>query len=191
MSKPAVDYSYVRNTLGTTSYVPRQLMACVLKCPSYMPESLQAKFKHLFELHSHQISGLIVGYRIDSVVPGPFNATKGATFKLRETMDYAVAGTFYEALEYSETHELGIGPFDILFIEPDITHTVPLEAWLLRDVYFNGSLLERESQRDICADAFDQVYHEIYAPAQTLVYRKEALALARDQLAVMNAPTAD
>lgn len=150
-----------RTFIQQASFVPRNVIAFVKQMPRWFTDEQKEIFKSIIELHCPKIEGLVTGYPSVTTEAFSGNATRSLTVTIRECYG-AVVGAAIEAayLKRPDTAK-GIGPFTIIFIEPDPTQLNVVDAWELKNYYFTGPFAERRADRDILAKGFSPVFYQI------------------------------
>lgn len=151
--------------VANLAYVPKNLIAFYIP-PEDMSSELNAALKHIFELRLSHIDGLASGYETsfvaDRVAKKPYGYPvrvvvpevigKGVSGALEAWVNDHVTGKTQQELVQSGVK--------ILFVEPDVTLTQVVDAWLLTGV-FPSSTGEVGLSRDING-VRDPVSHELY-----------------------------
>lgn len=130
--------------------LPKLLMAVILESPAWFDETQKAAFERIVEM-CPEIVGLVGGYN-GATTPGDalVNGTREVEFrKVRETFGYGLLTAVESVLLSPRCVDKGkIGPFTIIFIEPDATYGMAADAWVLKG-YFVPAFLERAASRNL------------------------------------------
>lgn len=138
------------NFIAQFHQIPRPVIAIILESPAWFDETQKAAFERIVEM-CPEISGLVSGY-VGTTAPGDvlINGTRDVEFRrVRESFGYGLLTAVESVLLNPRcTDKSRIGPFTIIFIEPDASYTVAVDAWVLKG-YFRPSFARREAIRDV------------------------------------------
>lgn len=130
--------------------IPKPVLAVILESPAWFDKTQKAAFERIVEM-CPEIVGLVGGYSGTATPGGALvNSTSEVEFRqVRESFGYGLLTAVESVLLSPRCVDKGkIGPFTIIFIEPDATYEMAADAWVLKG-HFVPTFLERAASRNL------------------------------------------
>lgn len=178
--------SNFRDYVANSAFVPRSVIALLKGCPDWMPENVQAGFRNIIELRAISIRGLVAGWDHDGNGT-PINPSNNIELVAMELYGASISRVIEAALlnpRCVEKHR--IGPFKILFIEPDPTFTNAQEAWSVEEAYLTAPYAVRPAERDLTACGGTVEYTLNFGWDAYPLYGDEARAIGKAAMDELN-----
>jgi hypothetical protein len=141
-----------------SAYIPRDLLLFVIGYPEAMPQPERDQWKALIELHVGKFEGLVSGSDVvydedtDTFVESPMIQAPWLVLKEKFGKPFRrMLDSFYQQYVKGRTAEaIYKDGLSIVALEPDVTGTIVLDAWLIDGVVF-GNTGCLQASRDISA----------------------------------------
>ena len=136
--------------LENSGYRSPPVVALMLGCPDWFTEQMVETFRRIIEMPI-QIKGLQAGYSaIGASCETVIGLTDTVEIRVAELSNLAITHGVEAALLHQRCIDKSqIGPFQILFFEPDHGSNGVHDAWYCDALYFQGPFLYRDAGRNL------------------------------------------
>lgn len=129
--------------------LPRPVIGVVQSYPNWYSEEQRAAIARVIEIPVG-MHGFRTGYHGAGHDGRVLNGTEDVRIEVREVVDAPIARIIESiVLDARTTDKSKIGPFEIVFFEPNAAFNGVTDAWVLKAGYFHAPFCERPAQRDV------------------------------------------